>query len=76
MKDIQNMLQHANANGQEPVFLLRARDNASIRTLRKYAMLCTEMPNCPVEHIRDIWRIVQEFEEWRRYYPGDCKDPD
>lgn len=76
MKDVSIMMQCAHNNDHEPVFVLRARDNASERTLRKYAMLCTEMEDCPNDHIGDIWCIVQEFEDWRRAHPDKCKTPD
>src|SRR6476469_4990661 len=50
----------------EPVFLLRARDDVALETIRHYLDLC-EDAGAPVKHLRLIdEHAISDFEKWRQ----------
>lgn len=76
MKNIADMILKARANDSEPVFVLRARDNAALPAARAYLNECMELEDVDMDHVSDIERIVGEFEAWRTSHQDRCKDPD
>ena len=47
------IFEEARANGNEPVFSLRAKDNAAVRTLEKYIKSCQMLGEFNAEHLRE-----------------------
>lgn len=58
----------------EPTFTLRARDTRAIAAIRFY--LDHQSPRAPSNHTEGIEKALKEFEDYRRYYPDQIKEPD
>lgn len=65
----------------EPIFILRAKDNLAVQTLEKYYDLCraAARENGKIDdlsHLGPVAQRIEEFEAWRKANPSECKDPD
>jgi hypothetical protein len=58
----------------EPLFLLRARDENAILTLKAYRDIC-HVRACPWEHVVGIEDTIRLFERFRRENPERMKEP-
>ena len=59
----------------EPVFVLRAEDNAAVDALWSYVVSCRKI-GAGEEHIKEVRNVLYEFELWRQANPALCKVPD
>jgi hypothetical protein len=59
----------------EPIFILRAQDAASVGTLQHYAQLCSEWGSPPT-HIDNAHRVTERFDEWQQAHGPQVKAPD
>ena len=74
MKTAESVLAKARINN-EPILVLRAQDECTIKAVWKYYLECTKN-DCSVEHIEEIGKIYKDFEIWRRDNPDKIKLPD
>ena len=73
-KTAESVLESARKNN-EPVFVLRAKDKASTRTLSRYVVLCQRY-GCNLEFLQDVNRIAMDFYNWRTKNKDQIKIPD
>ncbi len=73
-KSAESVLKSAREN-DEPVFVLRAKDELSKETLLEYLALCMEN-SCSEEHCLGIVKIIKQFETWQADYFIQVKLPD
>ena len=59
----------------EPVFWLRAKDDAALHALMIYGSRCRQIGSS-VEHLAKVRAVTREFERWRDENPEKCKVPD
>lgn len=59
----------------EPVFVIRAKDEVSVQTLNQYADNATRNGS-PSEHHASVRRRAAEFQEWQDANPDLVKTPD
>jgi len=58
----------------EPLFLLRARDQFSLEVLKSYLKIC-KAHKCTSYHIKGIIRTMDEFGKFKREHPERMKQP-
>lgn len=58
----------------EPIFILRGRDNLAVKTLEVYAML-SETADCTDYHVRGVAEAVERFRKFREEHPERMKQP-
>ena len=58
----------------EPLFLLRARDQFSLEVLKSYLKIC-KAHKCTSYHIKGIIRTMDEFGKFKREHPERIKQP-
>jgi hypothetical protein len=61
--------------GDEPVFTLRAQDNAALRTIEDYWNACTAI-GCSSDHLDNIHTARDAFMTWQQAHPDKVKVPD
>ena len=59
----------------EPVFRIRAKDDAALHTLAVYESRCRQI-GCSPEYLAKIQAVIDEFGRWRANNPKKCKVPD
>jgi hypothetical protein len=59
----------------EPLFVLRARDQAAVDTIKQYAEICRGL-GCDEDHVAAVEYQAQRFEEWAGANPDLIKKPD
>lgn len=60
----------------EPIFIVRAQDDASTALLSAYANITYEQLGVPREFVRNIADLNMEFASWRTSNRDKCKTPD
>ena len=73
-KTAESVLISARENN-EPVFVLRAKDQCSILTLLRYEEACKNI-GCDRSHVDGIVNILNDFAYWRENHPEQVKIPD
>ena len=58
----------------EPVFLLRARDNIALKTLYEYLGSCSEA-GCGILHMQTLVQRIAAFQKWSADNPEKMKEP-
>lgn len=61
--------------GDEPIFILRARDIAAAQTIADYAARC-EAVGSPQDHVDAAQEVHAAFRDWAYAYPDRMKVPD
>lgn len=61
-------------DADEPTFTLRGRDTRAIAAIRFY--FDHQSPRAPLNHTDGIEKALKEFEDYRRDYPDQIKEPD
>lgn len=61
--------------GDEPVFIIRAKDKTSIQALLQYAT-SAHAAGSSVEFVRDVIASAVRFDDWQKKYPDVVKIPD
>lgn len=59
----------------EPVFIIRARDFASVGTLAEYYKLCQKFECSPI-YMRDLVSVIGQFADWQYDHWEQMKVPD
>lgn len=59
----------------EPLFLLRAQDKASVATLKSYRHHARDY-GAPVPHLVEVDLVIAAFVEWQDAHPDRMKAPD
>lgn len=59
----------------EPIFILRAQDDASVETLASYNEIAS-VKGAASEFSVNVGNVGNEFAEWRAKNPDKCKTPD
>ena len=59
----------------EPVFCLRAKDNASTAAVDEYIAECIKLGS-PPGHVGTVEGFLDEFQAWRNHNQSKCKVPD
>lgn len=57
----------------EPIFILRAKDAASVPLLNAYVVLCGHLGS-PDEHLLGLRELISDFSEWQNRH--ETKIPD
>lgn len=58
-----------------PIFVLTAKDLASIITIREYLKKCIDL-ECSKDHLFGIVTRIEEFKEWQQSNEDKMKIPD
>jgi hypothetical protein len=62
--------------GDEPVFVLRAKDKRALAQVRNYATMEASRTDPNRKHLKNVDEAVESFEEFRRKHPERIKDAD
>lgn len=62
-------------HGTMPVFVLLAKDNATLPAVETYGMACGAMGS-PDAHLQGVSETKTDIEAWRDAYADACKVPD
>jgi len=58
----------------EPLFLLRGRDDLAVQTLNDYYRYCCSS-ECKESHVEAAWATLMKFNDFRNEHPESMKQP-